>query len=245
MNFIERMKEEMEAQGVTAVELARRVGVEPNTIWSHLRGSHNPADVSKAGVAKALGMDMAEVFPEEESMTVGKWARLHRLRAGLTGQALEEKSGVTAETIYSFEQDRRGTSIFCIIQLADALNIGIDEYIGRRVKSMTGNEYQTLAARTIGAKMSRAKQEMHALHGMASEIGELHGIYQKAYQGHRAEEEHCKKELGDLLWFVAELCTAKNWTMEEVMAMNIQKLMDRYPEGFDEEKSLHRAEGDI
>lgn len=135
MNFIERMEEEMEAQGVTAVELARRVGVEPNTICSYLRGSQNPSDVSKAGVAKALGMDMAEVFPEEETMTMGKWARLHRLRAGMTRADLEEKSGVTAETIWSFELDRRGTNIFCIIQLADALNIGIDEYIGRRVKA--------------------------------------------------------------------------------------------------------------
>lgn len=110
---------------------------------------------------------------------------------------------------------------------------------------MTGNEYQKLAARTIGAKMSKARQEMHALHGMASEIGELHGIYQKAYQGHRAEEEHRMKEVGDLLWFIAEYCTANDWTLEEVMAKNIQKLMARYPEGFEAERSLHRAEGDI
>lgn len=48
---------------------------------------------------------------------------------------------------------------------------------------MTGNEYQRLAARTIGAKMNKARQEMHALHGMASEIGELHGIYQKEAKG--------------------------------------------------------------
>ena len=109
---------------------------------------------------------------------------------------------------------------------------------------MTGNEYQTLAARTIGTRMSKARQEMHALHGMASEIGELHGIYQKAYQGHKVEEEQRKKELGDLLWFAAEYCTANDWTLEEVMAVNIQKLRARYPEGFEEEKSLHRAEGD-
>lgn len=110
---------------------------------------------------------------------------------------------------------------------------------------MTGNEYQKLAARTIGAKLSRTKQEMHALHGMASEIGELHGIYQKAYQGHKAEEEHRMKELGDLLWFIAEYCTARGWELETVMALNIQKLIDRYPDGFEAERSLHREAGDV
>lgn len=87
--------------------------------------------------------------------------------------------------------------------------------------------------------------EGHALHGMASEIGELHGIYQKAYQGHEIEEEHAKKEVGDLLWFIAEYCTACGWDLSEIMYMNIEKLQKRFPEGFEAERSLHRAESDI
>ena len=51
--------------------------------------------------------------------------------------------------------------------------------------------------------------------------------------------------MGDLLWFVAELCTAIGCDMESVMETNIKKLKERYPEGFEEEKSLHRKEGDI
>jgi len=31
----------------------------------------------------------------------------------------------------------------------------------------------------------------------------------------------------------------------EVMQMNIDKLLARYPDGFSEERSLHRAEDDI
>ena len=111
---------------------------------------------------------------------------------------------------------------------------------------MTGNEYQKLASRTISDKMTPADQEFHALHGMVGEIGELHSIYQKRYQGHLEEtDEHRKKELGDLLWFVAEYCTACGWSLEEVMQLNIDKLKARYPEGFTTDKSLHRAEGDI
>jgi len=110
---------------------------------------------------------------------------------------------------------------------------------------MTGNEYQKLAARTIAKDMSIADKEMHALHGMVGEIGELHSIYQKWYQGHRDFEEHRQKELGDLLWFIAEYCTAMGWELEEIMEMNIDKLRKRYPNGFDAEHSIHRARGDI
>jgi len=64
---------------------------------------------------------------------------------------------------------------------------------------MTLNEYQELASRTISKEMTYQDCEMHALHGMVGEIGELHSIYQKIYQGHMADHEHQKKELGDLI----------------------------------------------
>ena len=113
---------------------------------------------------------------------------------------------------------------------------------------LRANEYQLLAARTIDKELSAIGKETHALHGMSSEIGELHGIYQKAYQGHGTRFEtvkHRKKELGDLLWFIAEYCTANHWELEEIMQMNIDKLKARFPEGFNSEQSLHRKEGDI
>lgn len=109
---------------------------------------------------------------------------------------------------------------------------------------MTGNEYQKLAERTINHDLLPIFQEHHALYGMVSEIGELCGIYQKTFQGHNDTDEHKKKEVGDLLWFVAEYCTAKGWYLEDIMQLNIDKLRARYPEGFDTEKSLHRKDGD-
>ena len=111
---------------------------------------------------------------------------------------------------------------------------------------MTGNEYQLLAARTVSRDLKLREIELHALHGMVGEIGEIHSLYQKTYQGHgEVDDAHLMKEVGDLLWFTAELITAKGWTIEEVMKLNIEKLRKRYPEGFDAEHSLNRAEGDI
>lgn len=110
---------------------------------------------------------------------------------------------------------------------------------------MNMNQYQKLAARTINHDLLPEEQEYHALHGMVGEIGEIHSIYQKVYQGHSDTKEHVMKELGDLLWFVAEFCTAKGLNLDDVALANIEKLKKRYPDGFDAEHSLHRAKGDI
>ena len=109
---------------------------------------------------------------------------------------------------------------------------------------MNINDYQIMVFRTVAQKDS-VSMELHALHGMVGEIGELHSLYQKSFQGHKFDKLHAKKELGDLLWFIAEYCTAKGWTLEEVMQLNIDKLRARYPEGFETERSIHRVAGDI
>lgn len=110
---------------------------------------------------------------------------------------------------------------------------------------MTANEYQKLASRTMRKDLNNDETEYHALHGMVGEIGEIHSLYQKFYQGHIFETEHMKKELGDLIWFIAEYCTAMEWKLEDIMRMNIDKLKARYPEGFETDKSLNRKEGDV
>lgn len=109
---------------------------------------------------------------------------------------------------------------------------------------MNFNEYQQLAFRTV-SQTHNASMELHALHGMVGEIGELHSLYQKTFQGHEFDNNHAKKELGDLLWFIAEYCSAMGWSMSDVAQMNIDKLKARFPEGFEVDKSLNRAEGDI
>lgn len=60
---------------------------------------------------------------------------------------------------------------------------------------MTGNEYQKLAARTINQGLTFREQRNHALYGMVGEIGEIHSIYQKMYQGHAFEVDPCKERV--------------------------------------------------
>ena len=110
---------------------------------------------------------------------------------------------------------------------------------------MTLNEYQKLAARTINTNLTIRQQCSHALHGMVGELGEIHSMFQKTYQGHEINEEHLVKEIGDLLWFIAEFCTSINVSLDTVGETNIEKLKKRYPDGFEVDKSLNRKEGDV
>ena len=86
--------------------------------------------------------------------------------------------------------------------------------------------------------------------GMSAECGELVEIIKKILlQGKSYTEDnviHMKKEAGDVLWYLSQLCIALDTTFEELMEINYQKLSARYPEGtFSVYKSENRAEGDI
>lgn len=107
---------------------------------------------------------------------------------------------------------------------------------------MTLNEYQRLAGRTINNALTRHETLCHALSGMSGELGEIHSIYQKVYQGHQINVEDLKKEVGDLLWMIAEFCTINGFKLDDICQMNIDKLIARYPDGFSAERSLNRDE---
>ena len=108
---------------------------------------------------------------------------------------------------------------------------------------MTGNEYQALARRTQSADLDDGQKLQHALFGMASEVGEIHSIFQHMYQGAKVDPEKIVDECGDELWFMSELLDCYGIDLEEVMVYNINKLRRRYPEGFDPILSENRHKG--
>lgn len=82
--------------------------------------------------------------------------------------------------------------------------------------------------------------------GVAREVGEFNDMIKKwVFHEKELDMEHAKKEMGDVLWYVAMMCESFGWNMEDVMQTNIDKLKARYPEGFSADRSLHRAEGDV
>lgn len=109
---------------------------------------------------------------------------------------------------------------------------------------MTGSEYQALARRTMNTQLGAEELKMHAITGLASEVGEIHSLYQHMIQHGEFDVDQGElfKEIGDAMWFIAELCTCYGRSLDEIMCANIDKLKKRYPEGFDVERSVHRHE---
>ena len=86
--------------------------------------------------------------------------------------------------------------------------------------------------------------------GMSAEAGEFTEVVKKIiFQGKPVNEEnlfHLKRELGDIMWYVAQACMGLDISLEEVIQMNFEKLSARYPEGaFTIERSENRVEGDL
>ena len=86
--------------------------------------------------------------------------------------------------------------------------------------------------------------------GMSAEAGEFTEVVKKmVFQGKPVNEDnlfHLKRELGDIMWYVAQACIGLGISLEEVIEMNVDKLMSRYPGGeFDVHYSENRQEGDV
>lgn len=110
---------------------------------------------------------------------------------------------------------------------------------------MEMNEYQELAQRTANKELSPASHFMNGILGLAGEAGECCDIVKKHYyQDGREVKEKVLDELGDVLWYIAETASALGFTLDQVAEHNVEKLKKRYPQGFDAEKSLHRAENE-
>jgi len=86
--------------------------------------------------------------------------------------------------------------------------------------------------------------------GMASEGVEFAEIVKKClFQGKPMDNEtvfHCKRELGDIMWYWINSCRALGLDPNEVVAENVNKLKARYPGGeFDVWYSENRKDGDL
>lgn len=137
---------------------------------------------------------------------------------------------------------------------------------------MQGNEYQKLAMRTNDKKAYRrlyieltgklplsplaennAKCSdindiaglLNGVLGLTGEAGEVSDLVKKGiFHEKGIDLEHLKKECGDVLWYVAMICEACGFNLDDVMQTNIDKLIARYPDGFDTYRANHRQAGD-
>lgn len=123
----------------------------------------------------------------------------------------------------------------------------------KQTTSKPSLDWPTLASRLSELEVRddcNVTQLMTAAFGLTAESGEFTEVVKKMFlQGKPYTEEnifHMKRELGDIMWYMAQACMALDISFEEVLQMNYEKLSARYPDGtFDVHYSENRQEGDL
>jgi len=104
------------------------------------------------------------------------------------------------------------------------------------------SEYQERAASTSGANGDTTQSRL--LWGGVSAIGELGEFLNKVKKrhrhGHDVPLDELTEELGDTVWYIADILTALGVDMSDVLEFNLDKLAKRYPDGFSREASQNR-----
>lgn len=103
------------------------------------------------------------------------------------------------------------------------------------------NRYQDAARETAFYPID--KLVMYPTLGLAGEAGEVADKVKKVYRDNngRFDDEHrhaIAMELGDVLWYVANLATDLGYTLQDIAEMNYQKLQSR------KERNKLSGEGD-
>ncbi len=72
--------------------------------------------------------------------------------------------------------------------------------------------------------------------GLASEAGEVAGKIKKVFRDHQGQindeiRRRLAAELGDVLWYLAQICTELDLSLDEIAHQNLIKLLDRQARG--------------
>lgn len=95
---------------------------------------------------------------------------------------------------------------------------------------MNLEEYQNYAQQT--AIYPPEHRKTYPLLGLVGEIGEFCNKYKKVLRdGREFPMDDMISELGDILWYVANVCEDFDINLQEVAEKNIEKLVDRQKRG--------------
>jgi len=97
------------------------------------------------------------------------------------------------------------------------------------------NQYQTKSRKTARYP-AIGHGVIYPTLGLASEAGEVAGKIKKIFRDKggvigEPEREALRSELGDVLWYLAQVCTELELSLDEVAQANIEKLYSRLERG--------------
>ena len=108
-------------------------------------------------------------------------------------------------------------------------------------KGMTLKQYKEEVKRTMNYKIDEQDRLKMLSMGLSGEVGEVIEVLKKfLFHDQKLNKKHLKKELGDVFWYLVNICNEFDFNPQEIFQLNIKKLKKRYPEGFDQKRSINR-----
>ena len=100
---------------------------------------------------------------------------------------------------------------------------------------MNFNDYQQKSRKTAGYP-AIGHPVIYPVLGLANEAGEVAGKIKKVFRDKDGEineetKSALKAELGDVLWYIAQVATELDLPLDEIAEYNIAKLYDRLERG--------------
>jgi NTP pyrophosphatase (non-canonical NTP hydrolase) len=94
-------------------------------------------------------------------------------------------------------------------------------------------EYQKIAERTAKKDFSTKNEEIMCWGlGVTGEAGDIASCIKKTFAHKKDVKEGIKENLGDMFWYSAMICNFFGWNLQNILEQNIDKLKQRFPEGF-------------
>lgn len=111
---------------------------------------------------------------------------------------------------------------------------------------MTITEYQSKSYTNIQPHADLKDEMLNWAVGLCEETGEVMNHIKHACWGNEdINKEEFAKEIGDVLWYLAALCTSCNLNLETIANLNYKKLEHRFGNGFSEDKSKNRHDSEL
>lgn len=105
---------------------------------------------------------------------------------------------------------------------------------------MNITEYQRKSMRTM---KQDNETTLHCCMGMSGEVGEVVDLIKKShFYGKDLDKSKIQEELGDVMFYIVNLATSLDISMENVLDENVKKLEKRYPNGFSSEDAIARRD---
>jgi NTP pyrophosphatase (non-canonical NTP hydrolase) len=93
-------------------------------------------------------------------------------------------------------------------------------------------EYQEACKKTAKVMEDKDKEICNWGLGVAGEAGDVASCIKKeVFHENKKAKDGIRENIGDMMWYVAMICNFYDWSLDDILSENLEKLNERYSSG--------------